>query len=556
MHYTTLAKRVGNAMRLAEVVQVLVRHGFADLVRRARLHEGLPARVLRGLHLMKAATDAPETLGQRLASVLTELGPTFVKFGQILSTRPDLVSKTIADELSGLQDHVAPMPFDRIRPVAEKDLGIPIENAFDTFDTEPVASASLSQVYRARLKTGQEVAVKIQRPGIRQIIESDLGLMRRLSEWVVEHVQDLAWFDPVGTVDEFGRAIHRELDFAIERRVIERFRRNYEGDPSVFVPATYPEACGSHVLTMDWIDGARIDARSAFAARNCQPERVAQVGCETLCKQVFEHRLFHADPHPGNILITRDNRIAFLDYGMVGRLEEADASAMADLLRAVFQEDSEGCVQALLVLTAGTEPVDTDALVHEVNEYLAFEAEAIVARGEVGKAIDRFTSVLRRHRLQLAPRFSLLLKALATIETTGRQLDPQLDMVPILRPFITGIIQRRMAPNRILSDAQKNLWSLFRLGRELPHDITRLLRTLRQGKLTVQLHHEKLDYLAAVTDRASNRITVGLITGALIVGSSVLISVETAKALGLAGFVIAGVLGIALVISILRSRNY
>ncbi|MBN2311890.1 MAG: AarF/ABC1/UbiB kinase family protein [Candidatus Hydrogenedentes bacterium] len=558
MPYRSLTKRVGNAVRLAEVIQVLVRHGFADLIRRVGLYEGLPAKVLRGLRLIEAPSGTPETRGSRLRAALTELGPTFVKFGQILSTRPDLVGKAICDELSGLQDRVATVPFEKMEPVLTTALGVSsVDELFAEFEREPVAAASLSQVYRAQTKEGAAVAVKIQRPGARHTIESDLSLMRGIAEWAVEHVHELDWMDPVGMVDEFERSVLRELDFTIEARVIERFRRNYEDGTGVFVPRVFTNLSAKTVLTMDWVDGLRADDLDRFAEWNCDPKQVAARGCDTLCKQIFEYHLFHADPHPGNIRILRNNRIAFLDYGMVGHLERTDVVAMADLLRAIFREDSEACVRAVLAFTTAGDVEDRDALEHEMAEYIAFDAQAIVSGGELGKAMERVTSILRRHRLQLAPRFSLLLKALATVESTGHRLDPDLDMVPVVRPYVERIVMDRYSPLALAQEGHQNLVALMRMGRELPGDVQRLLRMLRQGQFKMGLNHEGLENLANVTDRASNRITFGVIAGSLIIGSSLLMLQDIgARSIGLTGYVVAGVLGVALLISILRSRNF
>ncbi len=553
----TLGKRVGNAVRLAEVVQVLVRHGFADLVRRAGLHEGIPAKLLRGMRLIDEPGGAPETLGQRLRAALTELGPTFIKFGQILSTRPDLIGVALCQELVQLQDRVAAAPFDEMEPIIIEELGEGACGLFAELDREPVASASLSQVYRARLLTGDPVAVKIQRPGIGKIIESDLNLMARIAEWVAAHVEESAWMDPVGIVAEFGRSIQREMDFKIEGRVIERFGRNFEGVAEVFVPRVHWDLSGARVLTMDWVDGVRLDAIEEYAGRNCAPHEVAGIGCRMVCRQVFDHQLFHADPHPGNIFITRDNQIAFLDYGMVGHLERTDAAAMADLLYAIFHEDTVACVDALLTLTTSPEPEDRKTLEHEVADFIAFEGPAIVGGGNVGKGLERTIEILRRNHLQLAPRFSLLLKALATIESVGHLLDPKMDMAPIIRPYVEQLVARRYSPVRLMVEARAGLAALLKLSRELPVEIQQLVNMLRTGRFKAQINHEGLDRLASVTDRASNRIAFGVITGSLIIGSSLLMrSTSGLNQLGLIGYVIAGVLGLSLVISILRSKNY
>lgn len=539
------------------MAQVLVRHGFADLVRRVGLYEGAPAKLLRSLHLIEQAPDVPETIGARLRAALTELGPTFVKFGQILSTRPDLMGPDVCAELSKLQDNVAAVPFEEMRPIIEAELRGKLEDHFREFNETPVASASLSQVYHAWTQLGREVAVKVQRPAIRKTIQADLSLMKALAEWIAEHVKELRWIDPVGTVEEFNRTVMRELDFTIEAHVIQRFRKNYSGETAVFVPRIEADLSSSRMLVMDWIDGVRLDAVDQFTDRNCSPRTVAANGANTLCRQVFEFHLFHADPHPGNILVTRNDQIAFLDYGMVGHLELADVDAIADLLRAVFEEDSARCVDALLKFTNSGETEQRAELEHDVAEYIAFEARSVMGNADVGKALDQITNILRRHKLQLAPRFSLLLKAMATIESTAKVLDKTLDMSPFIRPYVERIITDRFSPARLVKEGQQTFTTAMRISKEIPGEIQSLIRTFRKGRFRVQLDHEGLDHLANVTDRASNRLAFSVIAGAIIVGSSLLISTGVGgRTLGYVGFTIAAVLGVMLLISILRSKNY
>ncbi len=557
MPYRPLARRVGNVMRLTEIVQVMVRYGFADIVHRLGLHEGIPARFLRGLRIIDAQENVPETRGHRLRTMLSELGPTFVKFGQILSTRPDLVGREIAFELGGLQDRVETIPFERMRPVVEQALGGKVEHLYESFDTTPVASASLSQVYFARLKGNHAVAVKVQRPDIRRVIEADLSLMRAAAEWAADRVTELGWIDPVGMVDELARALRRELDFTIEARIIELFQRQFADHPEIFVPPVYPEYCAPEVLTMGWIEGVRIDALDRFAERESDPRQVARIGCDIMCRQVFEHRLFHADPHPGNILLTRRNRIAFLDYGMMGHLERADVVAVAELLRSIFQNDPQSCVQAILSITTGGDVYDRDAFRHAIGEFIAFEAQSLVSRAQIGRILEELVAVLRRYELELAPRLSLLLKALATIESTGRTLDPNLNMAPIIRPYVERVLLGRFSPRVLREDVQQRVTTLLRLSQEIPRDAEQIVRLLRRGQFKIRLNHEGLTHFAAVVDRASNRLTFGVITASIVVGSSLLIHAgEGHETLGLVGYLVAGFFGISLIISIFRSRNY
>ena len=556
MGYYSLVRHAGNAVRLAEVIQILARHGFADMMRRMGVHEGGPAKILRSLHLMDGPSGYPETVATRLRAALVQLGPTFVKVGQILSTRPDLVGVELSKDLQNLQDKVPPLPFEKMRPVIESSLGMPLEQAYAAFNTETAAAASLSCVYRARLHTGEEVAVKVQRPGIRQVIESDMQLLRGIGHWAEEHVSDLSWIDMAALVDEFHRSITRELNFQIEAQVIERFGENFAESANVFIPKVYHALSSEFVLTMDWIDGVRIDAVESFPPRDSSPKKVADLGCDTLCLQVFEHRLFHADPHPGNIFVTRNNQIAFLDFGMVGALEKSDVYAMVDALQAVFEKDTAECVRCFLAFTVSGETDDPVGLERDIADYIAFEAEDVVARGQVGRALEQLITILHRHKLQLTARFSLLLKALVTIESVGHKLDPELDMVPIMRPYLERTIEQRFSPAELMRDVRHDIFRALKWGRELPSDFFHLLRMLRRGRVKIVLTHEKLDHIAGVIDRASNRLTFGVITGSLIVGSSLLIISDTANRLGVAGFTVAGILGLGLLISIIRSRNF
>jgi len=557
LNYTRLGKHTVNAVRLAEVLQVLARHGFADLMRRAGFFDSLPARMLRGMKLMDPPSGIQASFGKRLCAAFTQLGPTYVKFGQILSTRPDLVTAEVAHDLSQLQDEVDTLPFDTMRAVLEEELGAPVGELYEDFDPEPIASASISQVYRARLRQGGDVAVKVMRPGIEKVIESDLSLMHQLASWASDRVEEARWLDPAGIVDEFARSVRREMDLNIEARVIEQFRENMADIEEVFVPRVHRDLSCRRVLTMDWVDGVRVDQLDAYPERRCEPDVIAALGCDVLCRMVFDHRLFHADPHPGNIFITHDNQLAFLDLGMAGHLERTDVAAIADVLVAIFHQDSRECTNAILTLTTKGEPENVAALEREVAEFMAFEAAAIIGGGQVARGIERATQIIRRFGLELAPRFSLLLKALSTIEVVGHQLDPGLDMVPIIRPYVEKLISARFQPVQLMKEARANATAFMKLSRQAPGDLSYLLKQLRRGSMRFLIHHEHLENLAKTIDRSSSRNTVGMIVAALIVGSSLLITTESSMArLGMAGYIFAALLGSFLVISILWSRKF
>ena len=309
---------------------------------------------------------------------------------------------------------------------------------------------------------------------------------------------------------------------------------------------------------MRFIDGVRVDSMENYAARQSEPKKVAEIGCHAVFKQIFEHNLFHADPHPGNILLTRGNRLGFIDFGMVGRLESADIMIMTDLLRAVFQEDTKRVTDRLLLLTNATDLEDTTALEREISDYLAFEAQSIIAGGEVGKALEKIVDVLSHHDLRLPSRFSLLIKALSTIESTGHALDPELNVLPIMRPYVETVIRKRYTADELLNEAQEYAFRILRMVRELPLDAHVLMQMARHGKFRIQFTHLGLERLTAGIDRASDRVAFSVVTGSIVIGSSWLLSsnVPGTRTIALAGYIVAGIIGLGLVISIIRNRNF
>lgn len=555
MLYTKFARQTVNAVRFVDIVQVLVRHGFTDMVYRAGLHRGWPGKLLKGIRLLKTEEE-PSTFGSRLRAALVDLGPTFIKLGQVLSTRPDLVGHKIAQELAELQDSVAPISFDVIRPIIERELKQPIEELFASIDPIPVAAASLSQVHQAVLRSGEKVAVKAQRPDIDRLIESDISLMATVAEWIAEHNKDLKFIDPVGIVDEFARSIRRELDFEIEARVALQFAENFKDDPEIIIPKLFIAYSARRVITLEWIDGVPIDDLASYRSRNSDPKKTAGIGCRALCDMIFRHQLFHADPHPGNIWLHYDNRIAFLDLGMAGYLQTSDIKSFADIFLAVLNRNAEQCLDAVIQLTVADEPYNRAPLAHEISDYIAFEVPVIIARGQVVRGLELMVQIMRRHDLELAPRFSLLLKALVTIEKVGHILDPDLDMTPILRPYVEDVVYNRYGAAQLVSEVQAHASGYLKLSRQAPTDLAFLLRQLRSGKLKLHVHHEHLETLAQTIDQSSRRNAVAIVIGALLIGSSLLFASDFPLArLGIIGYTVAGVLGVFLIVSLLWGKG-
>ncbi|MFA7693411.1 MAG: AarF/ABC1/UbiB kinase family protein [Candidatus Hydrogenedentes bacterium] len=557
MFYSKLGRHKVNVVRFAEITQVLLRHGFSDILCRAGLDKGWPGKILKRMKIVETPHEEPSTFGSRLRETLIELGPSFIKLGQVLSTRSDLVGSTLAMELSRLQDDVTPDPFTVFGPLIEEELGKSIDTVFQSINCEPVASASLSQVYHGVLVTGEEVAVKVQRPDIHQIIKSDISLLRTVAEWIAKHQKGRLIINPVGIVEEFSRSITRELDFTLEARAAFSFAENFADVKDIVIPRPFPDLCTPKLLVLEWVEGVPINCMEDYEPLNSSPAAVSAVGCHALFEMIFSHQLFHADPHPGNVFLLKDNRIAFLDLGMAGHLELSDVYVFSDILLSVFNGDTEQCLNSLLFLAGKEDLATRDELRYELSEFIAFEAPLILSQGLVARGLELMVQVMGRHRLEINPRFSLLIKALITIEIVGRELDPSLDMIKMVRPYVESMILKRYHPTHLLQELKTHTLGYLRLSRQAPTDVAHLLRQLRSGKMKVHIHHDHLEALAVTIDRASKRNAVAVVAAALFVGSSMLFLADAhMEELALIGYIASGLLSVGLVLSILWRSSF
>ncbi len=556
-----ITRGIRNAKRLAEVVRVLARHGFGEVVARLHLLDAVPARLAAGMRLTPDSARAQSSRGERLRAVLIELGPTFVKLGQVLSTRPDLIPPDICADLETLQDRVPPVSNEEAAQVILAELGRDPAEAFGSFDETPIASASISQVHRATLKDGTAVAVKVQRPGIASLIESDTELLGSIAEWLVERGIDTPGFDPTGTVGEFSRSVRRELDFVHEARTLQRFTRNFDGSDIVHFPTVYSDLSTPRVLTMEWIAGISLRDMDKLRRDGHDFGRIAHNGVEVVLKQVFEHGLFHGDPHPGNIFVLPGDVICLIDCGMVGQLMPNDTERFADLLLAVFRKNASQATSAVLELAETTGATNRRALERDIHEFIECDAERMMEGLAFGEALNRVIGILQQHGLVLPPRYTLLIKALATIEQVGRNLDPGLDITSQIRPHVEALLKRRYSARRVVSDVSAMVWDMVKLGRSLPSDAREFFSSVKRGGFKITLRPEDIRRLTDSHERSANRVTFGMIVGALIVGSSLLMRVSSGPTflglpvIGFAGYLVAAVLGLGMVFSMWRSRR-
>lgn len=543
--------------RYRHILAVLLKHGFGELVDALRIDQYLEV----GLQLLSRRRPPREerlTRPQRVRLALEELGPTYIKLGQVLSTRPDLIPLEFIDELAKLQDRVPPFPYPEAEAILRQELRAPVEDVFERFDPEPVASASIAQVHRARLKSGEEVAVKVRRPGIRSTVEVDLEIMLHLATLAERHVEELAIHRPVKIVEEFARTLEKELDFCIEATNIERIAQGFLDDPTIYIPIVYREASTAAVLTTEYVDGIKISSVEALDAAGFDRLLLCARGADIVLKQVFRHGFFHADPHPGNIFALPGNVICLVDFGMVGVVDRQTRERFVELVDAVVRRNESRAAQVLLQLTHWEQAPDLRDLERELADFMGRHLYRPLGDIEVGRLLRDLLDIAVRFRLRMPPDIFLMLKSISTVEAVGRLLDPRFDMIARATPFIQQVMMDRFKPQRLTEDAGDLALRLLQFLQQFPKDLLEIAGLLRQQKLGLQLRHEGLDRVLATSDQISNRISFAIIIAALVIGSALIVISKTPplfygiSLIGIIGFLAAALMGVWLLVAILK----
>ncbi len=542
-----------NLVRFSQIGRVLVRHGFGFVfdVRRGR-------REKRGLEELLAPN-----FGVRLRRTLDDLGPTFVKFGQLLSTRSDVIPEGILVELQKLQDTAAPVPLDAAQAVMERELGAPVGKMFAGWDPAPLGSASIGQVYEARLHGGERVAVKVQRPEAQRRVEADLALMRDFAALLDARFGDRIFIDVKELVAEFEGVIRRELDYEAEAQNARRFAANFVGTP-VKIPEIYTELSTRRVLTMEFIEGTRFHDIRPLLLAPAERRRVATMGAEAIFKMAFEDGFFHGDPHPGNLILTPQGELALLDFGMVGFMSRGDIEALSRLFIAVIQRDAAAVLRGLVGLGVRYAPEVRGSLVQELQEFLYKYSGLSVGEVTLGQALSELISLVRRYRLSMPPVFPLLTKALVTAEALARSIDPTINVYEIAQPYARRLLRERYEPGVLLERSQERALEYARYVEDYPEQIRQLLTELEDGELEVKLNNRGLDELIGEVDVLANRLVFAVVTGALLIGSSLIGAFATGgpqvpllgvPLVAFIGFTLALVMATVLLVVIFRSQR-
>ncbi|PLX73642.1 MAG: ubiquinone biosynthesis protein UbiB [Desulfuromonas sp.] len=559
LSFQRINRNIRSIRRYRQILGILIKYGFGHVVEQLNIDYYL--ELGRRIVTLGTATKEIERLNQpqRLRLAMEELGPTFVKLGQVLSTRPDLIPQEYAAEFSKLQDKVPPEKTDSIREQIELELGQPVNELFVDFRDEPIAAASIGQVHLAQLKSGEKVVVKVLRPGISHTIETDLDILMGLAYLVENHLPEGLIIDPIAIVREFRRIVQRELDFTREAHTIDRFAANFEDDETVFIPKVHWQYSGTTTLTMDFVDGIKVSETERLKAEGYELPEIARNGADAFLRQVLEFGLFHGDPHPGNVFILPGNVICMLDYGMVGHLDDSLKYHLLDLIICVVERDTDRLISQLVYAGDISEETDRKQLKRDLSEFIDDYHEISLQNLNTGKLLTEFIEILQHHRIKFPADLILLGKALVAMEGVGRQLDPEFDMVAHLKPFIEQLIRKRLSPTNVSREAMRMGQSYLQLLKTLPGDVKEFVNRVNRNKFKIDLEHRGLEKLISDLDRSSNRLSFSLLIGAIIVGSSLVMQTEKGPLffgfpiLGLLGYTIAGLLGLWLAIAILRS---
>ncbi|MDZ7595050.1 MAG: AarF/UbiB family protein [Thiobacillus sp.] len=546
--------------RLHEIASVMIRYGWGDLVRVIGI-SGALERAGRALHWRSTSEISQLDAPVRIRRALEELGPTFVKLGQLLATRVDMFPPQWIAEFEKLHSQVPAVPYDVLYPDLIAALKGEPGEVFAEFNPLPLAAASIAQVHRATLKDGTPVVVKIRRPGIEDVIRADLRILEHAAKLLESEMPDARRYDPVHIVSQFRRSLNRELDLAKEARNIDQFARHFADDPLVKIPRVYWEFTNDRVNVQEEIVGLAGVSPDKLRASGLDPKLLAARGADTVLRMVLEHGYFHADPHPGNILFLPDNRIGIIDFGMVGMLTHHRRNQIVDMLHALTRKDEQAMLQVMLDWS-GESVGDEDRLAYDVTELMQNYDDLQLKDVKIGALLNDVTALMRDNNLVLPADLTLLFKTLITLEGLGQQIDPEFHMIDQVTPFVERIIKQRYTPQALLARGRKSMREALEVVADLPRDLQHLVRDMRRGRVRVDLDLKRLDHFGHQLDSASNRLTMGILTASLVVGSSIIMTVEGGPQLfglplfGLLGFLIAFFNSLWIIFSIWRSGKH
>ncbi len=543
--------------RYQRIIRILFKYGFDDLVEGLHIDQYLETG-LKMINRKPRKEIDKHSRPERFRMALEELGPTFIKLGQVLSTRPDLIPSEYLNELAELQDNVPPFSFAEVKEIFLAETGKKPNELFREFDEQPIAAASIGQVHRGRLQNGNEVVIKVQRPNIENIIAVDLEILAHLASLMEQYLEEVQGHRPSAVVDEFARSLSMEIDYTVELANIQRFSRQFSDNETIYVPLVYSDLSTERILTMEYIDGIKTSKLDTLRSQGYDLHLIAERGANLVMEQIFVHGFFHGDPHPGNIFILPDNITCFLDFGMMGRLSRGDREDFTDLMLSIVTKNDRKITDGVLSITTQFGEIDHDALSRDLADLLDHYMYLPLKDLQAGKILQKLLDLVQRHKLSIKPNLYLMIKALSTIEGVGLVLDPDLELIKLAEPYIKKVKAARLRPGRLAEEIYETSGEYLKLIQEMPEETRGILKQLRAGKMKLEFEHRGVGRLAKSLDQVSNRIAFAIVLAAQIIGSSLIILSDIPPKwngipiIGLAGFLIAGVMGFWLLISIIR----
>jgi ubiquinone biosynthesis protein len=543
--------------RYNQIINVLIKNGFGHLVQKT----GVLGVFNRSKSAMdKNFEDVPKiSKPERVRKVIEELGPTFIKLGQILSTRPDLLPAEYINELKNLQDNAIKISFEKIKKVIENQIGDNIENIFEYIEEEPLAAASIAQVHRARLLTGEDVVVKVMKPEIFSTIENDLSILYDIATLVEDKIEKSYIYQPVNMVEELSDAIKKELDFTREARNTDKFAKHYKNNKEVFVPHIYWEYTHKRVIVMEYVDGIKVNDLKGLKEKNIDTKKLARTVADCFMNQVFKQGYFHADPHPGNILVLDDSKIALIDFGMVGTIDDWMMNTLLSLLVNIVEKDIKRTTHFIIKIGIPRKEVNEAALRKDVKEFIDEYYDKSLEEIEVSTALNDVFGIALRHGISMPSQLTLLVKALVTIEGVVLEIDSSFKLIEVLKHYTKKAVKDRYKPANMYREIKDYIEELFDNISNMPMQLSDLLTKINSDKIKVDIVHSGFDELIFNMNKMVNRVVLAIVVAAIIVGSALLAQVPGKQkvfgvpVIGFAGFLFGGIIGIWIIVSIMRS---
>ncbi len=540
--------------RLKEIIQLLIKYNFDNLVGELDLKGSRWGSILRKYD---STVDIDETAPERLRKVFEELGPTFVKLGQMMSTRPDLVGQEMALEFTKLQDDNVPIDFKTVKSIVEQELRKPLNDVFQSFEEKQLAAASIGQVHRAILPDGTQVAVKVQRPGIQEIVEKDINIMYHLAELVDKRVSSLKIYNIPEVVCEFDKSIHKEMDYKLEARNTINFLANFADNKSISAPAIYQDYSTSLVLTMEFIQGTKM-GKVMESPEFFDAKLLAEKVAKSYFQQILIDGFFHADPHPGNLYVLEDNVLCYIDFGMMGRIDNEFRQNLGELFIQVMSYNSEAVIDQLIYMGIIEDSTDRIPLKRDIMDILDRYYGASLKEIKVGEILSQLAvPLIAKYQARIPPEFTLITRGVTIIEEVAYSLDEELDATALFKPMVKKILLKKFNPQNLSDILRENIFEFEHLVKNLPRNVNRLVSKVESGEIKVKYSQD----LAEDMERTSNKLSVAIIIAALLIGSSWIIQINKGPMiwdmplLGFLGFAASGVLGVSLIIYILRYKK-